>query len=574
MVFNSATLRAIKPGALRGWGVGWLLFWVTLIYHPVLGYDFVFWDDNINLMLNPLLHQDWSWSGALGFFWGADGSVRFKPLHWLLLRVWHGWFGFEAWAWHALGFILHGSSAVLAYVVVGRLYRRLFPVAGSRLADVVALLGVTIWLAHPLRVEPVAWVTGSAYPFATVFTLGSLGLYLRSVEAAGRRRRWFWIGAWLMAICAYCSYSITLTLGLFLMVLDVLWLRIAPACWWNPRHPESRAWWGRHLAFVLPAVLALAVTLMSKGLSGGRFPKSQPLSAFSDFGERIETGAASLASFPLKLFFPFDLTSFGSPVLDRGTWIGIGILALVVLPAAFWLARALRSQIAGLASFYVGFGVLALPCLGLTEVPIMPPDRYSYLVDLVLVGGLGGLLLFNHARFFAGWRWVAGGVCACVFLLCCLSSSRLLPVWRDTDTLFTHMTAGDSLGLPMQRTLIYRNWSYYAVSKGRPDEAAAHVSKALQIYRDEILNLVIEGNQRRAVYFTKCQLEDYGFTFFRHVTPLWWCENLGLSDADLPRVQRIFDTVGDDVEIIKQLCALKCPPPTVPDTYTTELIVP
>src|SRR3954469_19461012 len=55
---------------------------IAWVFWPVLGFEFVRWDDDINITQNPLLTRPWSWS-LVGQFFSAEQALRFKPLHWL-----------------------------------------------------------------------------------------------------------------------------------------------------------------------------------------------------------------------------------------------------------------------------------------------------------------------------------------------------------------------------------------------------------------------------------------------------------------------------------------------------------
>src|SRR4051812_42974386 len=80
---------------------------VTLLaFWPVTTFDFVRWDDYINVAENPLLSAPWSWSLA-GHMFASDQALRFKPLHWLLFRGLQTAFGLNPVAWHVFNLVLH-----------------------------------------------------------------------------------------------------------------------------------------------------------------------------------------------------------------------------------------------------------------------------------------------------------------------------------------------------------------------------------------------------------------------------------------------------------------------------------
>ena len=56
---------------------------VAAVFGAVLGFDFVRWDDPVNITHNPLLSEPWS-RDLLAKLVNGDTALRFKPLPWLL----------------------------------------------------------------------------------------------------------------------------------------------------------------------------------------------------------------------------------------------------------------------------------------------------------------------------------------------------------------------------------------------------------------------------------------------------------------------------------------------------------
>jgi len=199
---------------------------ISAFFYPVLGFDFVQWDDDINVTQNPLITAPPSWE-LFGDFFSGEAAQRFKPLHWMVLRAIHDGFGLNPAAFHAVGWAFHSLAAGLLFVTLRKTLHIGFEQEGTRL-DVVAWAGAALWAIHPLRVEPVAWVTGSTYPMAAVFLLGSFLAYLRAYDTGAKKNRWLAI-AWLGAIAAYATYPVSATYGLWLMAVDKGLLKIAPS---------------------------------------------------------------------------------------------------------------------------------------------------------------------------------------------------------------------------------------------------------------------------------------------------------------------------------------------------------
>lgn len=529
-------------GAMALAGLGGAVFW------PVLGFGFVGWDDDISVTQNPLLTQPWSWSLVAGFF-DASTAMRFKPLHWLAFRGIYGLFELNPVAWHAFGLLLHVLVTVLFFCVLQAVLRRVFPEEAGAGMDVAAWLGAALWAVHPLRVEPVAWVTGSAYPLTAVFLLGSFLCYLRAHECAGKDRGRRLVLSWMLAVAAYGSYPVSVTYGLWLMATDAGLLRVAPVRPWRLAEPDVRRWWAKHLWFVAPAILAVGVTLWTRLLAPGIFNEA-PSSLVVPTGDRLLMATATLALFAKKFLWPMALTP-NLPRLEHSVWsdgvilgaaalavLGGGLLALKLRkwPRAFWLG--------------MGFVGLSLPCLGLTERPTLPVDRYSYLFDFLLAGSLAsaGLVAWRRLK---RWRLqlVGGIVCASVAVLTVAVSAtvRLLPVWSDTNALFTHIERHpDFAASPRQKAHIYRLWTRHALLEGRVEEARDRLQQANDVYHGVIRVALQHGHYEQAVTWSRHMEANLGITSVMRRERAYWLLRLGRTGEAQQELQQVVVALPDD----------------------------
>ena len=494
--------NAPPPTAIRINRWLWVMLLVAVVgavFWPVLTFDFVRWDDDINVTQNPMMIAPWSWSLA-GQFFESSTALRFKPLHWLVFRIVAGWFDFNPVAWHGLNLVLHVAAGVLAFLVM----RQVFALAGaapdSLATNAWACAGAAWWALHPLRAEPVAWVTASTYPLTAVCLLGSFQAYLgahRKTGVAPERCRL--AVAWLLAVAAYASYPIGAAYGLWLIAVDKCLLKIAPDRWLVLADPKTHRWWGKQALFLAPAVVALGFTVWSRITNPGIFVEAPSLLSV-DMGSRLWMALAALAYFPLRLFWPTGLTPNMPPLQGGvlGNW-HVPLLALTAVMALLLMWRKRRAH-PGLALVCFGFAILSLPCLGLTERPDWPVDRYSYLVDLIIIGGLaGGGLAWSKGgrRKFAqvGGLAVMAGLLACAVL-----ARRQIAIWRDTDSLFSHMEQAPGFAdNPVQEGYIYFLWGRHAAISAQPVRATRFFSQSQRVYRAAVEAAIKQGDYEGAL---------------------------------------------------------------------------
>lgn len=533
-----------------------LLVLVGGVFSAVVGFDFVRWDDDINVTQNPLLTASWSWA-LVGQLFDGDQALRFKPLHWLGFRGVYAAFGFEPAAWHAFGLALHAAATVLFFAVLRRVFQ--LTAWGKKdlaASDWAAFAGAALWAVHPLRAEVVAWVTASPYSLTAVMLLASFLCYLKAAEGPAHSARWLG-AAWGLAVLAYASYPVGLTYALWLMAVDR---------WLLPRADASDAtkrinwvWWGKHAAFLAPAVLALGVTVWSRFTTPGVFTAAPDVAAVG-LMPRVSMALASLVYFFQVLVWPVELTP-NMPPLGENNGAALQVAAYAAIAAALLVVFAWRRrQRPAWALVGLGLAGLALPCLGWTERPTWPVDRYSYLVHLVLIGGLVGGL----------GSWVGGqkvrrsvaviGVVA-VGLLWSLAAVRQTAIWRDSPTLFAHMERHPHFSdSPRQQGHIYVLWGRYEATQGHRERAAELFNAAQGVYFSAIKGAVAQANYGEALALSTHLAHFFTLTPVMRRERGAWLVQLGRKAEARAELRAVAPELPGDARVTQLLAAAEARP--------------
>src|SRR5262245_58983660 len=152
--------------AIKRWILPLAVAVLTVIaFLPVLSGSFLNWDDDVNFRHNRA-YRGLGWEQIRWAF----TSVLFGhyiPLTRLTFSLNYVLGGMSPWGYHLFNLLVHGINAALFYVVARRL---LLAATGTGRQDgrndvEVVAAAATAALAfglHPLRVEPVAWITGRA----------------------------------------------------------------------------------------------------------------------------------------------------------------------------------------------------------------------------------------------------------------------------------------------------------------------------------------------------------------------------------------------------------------------------
>ena len=213
-------------------GVGSIFLAVFAVYWPALRGQFL-WDDLLVVHRNPLV------TGELGLksLWFRTDFPLTNVVFWL---EWLAW-GDHPVGYHVVNVLLHATSAVLLWSVLGRL------------KVPAAWLAAMIFAVHPMCVASVAWISELKNALSLPFYLLSILWHVRlnsNLRPSGfdfRTSKWYWLslGAFLLALLSKTST----------VMLPVVLLAYA---WWQ----RGRTDWLRTIPFF---ALALGFGLMSIG---------------------------------------------------------------------------------------------------------------------------------------------------------------------------------------------------------------------------------------------------------------------------------------------------------------------
>ena len=151
-----------------------LFFAVMVVFCRVCGYEFLDFDDNLNVYENPLLlHLS---PANLLRFWLKPYEGLYIPLTyslWAILAKFSVWIPaadgklFNPQLFHSANLLLHGANTIVLFCLLRLLVKKDWPAAA----------GALLFALHPVQVEEVAWVTGLKGVLSGFFSLLALWLY-------------------------------------------------------------------------------------------------------------------------------------------------------------------------------------------------------------------------------------------------------------------------------------------------------------------------------------------------------------------------------------------------------------
>lgn len=403
----------------------------VVCFLPTLSGSFLNWDDNVNFLENTAYQGfgpaeiRWAWTSVL--------FGHYIPLTRLTWSVNYVLGGMDPRGYHLVNLLLHAGNALLVYVVA----RRLMAAADAGGAQQTrsdpevsgaAALTALVFGLHPLRVEPVAWITARADLLCGAFALLTVWLYLRAVDGPARPRLLLVAAGTLAAALLSKGAALPLLAALFL--LDVYPLR---------RLRRVGGW-----ALVTEKVPILLVTVAGMAVIAWALREGAVINRAAEYGvvARVSVAAHSFVIFPIRFVWPFSL----SPLYEMPRTIsvleprfGLAVVATAAVTAALFALR--RRWPAGLTVWAFSALMLAPASAAVRLGVDLAPDRYSYLSGLgfaMLAGGaaLGGIRLARRQPLARPVRWA--GVFAMVVVLggLGLTSWSYAEVWQDSEPLW------------------------------------------------------------------------------------------------------------------------------------------
>jgi Tfp pilus assembly protein PilF len=511
--------------------------WTCLAFTPVLGDGFVNWDDHAMFVENPYHRGDWP--ARLRGAWTKSVLGEFMPVTWMTYAVDRSLWNLDPAGYHLTSLLLHAATALAVYLLARHLLREALGAGGAEEEtsdlSVGAAVAALAFGVHPLRVEPVAWVSARGTILGGLLLVLAVLVYVVGAERGRQRGRvpvsWL-LGSLLLFVASLLARATGLVLPAVLVVLDVYPLRrLGGRRGWF----ETATWpvWAEKVAFGVVGALAVPMGFLARGRDS---------MAFWDGG--YDPGIAVVRAIHSSAFYVWKSVGVGSlsPVYAMpkrsAPMLGAVLLSGVALLALTGLLVALRRRWPGALTAWLVYGIVVLPLSGIVPFGRLrsAADRYTYVacIGLAVVAG-GAVVLALRA-----WRQgrlgraeialVAIGTLT-VLLGWSVLSWRETAVWRDSVTLWSRAVAV----IPESPTA-RNNLGAALMAQGEFERALEQFRVAEQTWTGHPGMLTNVGRALRGAG----RLEEAATTFRRvvQIVPGWAGArvDLGATLADLGRV--------------------------------------
>lgn len=410
-----------------------------LPFLPALHNGFLGWDDEYWLVQNPW-HRT-PLVTRLARSWSTSFIHAYMPVTLITFVLDRALWGLQPKGYHLTNLLLHGATAVAVYALARQLIGIVLVLEGQlreRTTKVGATTAALAFAIHPLRAEPVSWVS------ARDTILGGLLLVLATVaylEAwkhgpGAVRSSWFWTSVLLFA-GSLLARATGLVLPVLFVLLDIYPLRrLGGMVGWIS--PAARRVWLEKVPFGALAMAVVPIALWPR--RGALVPTLGKGWSYLHAGAiAIYTTGWSVAAViaPVDLAPLYDMPTRTRPAGYMAAALGVLLLSAVCI--------AVRNRWPSALAAWTAFAVLLLPVPGAIfgGVILTPQDRYTYLPGVVVGLLAGGGAALGWSRFVTGELSFRRFVIAALAVLAMFGTWGVLTwrqcsIWRDGTVLWRH----------------------------------------------------------------------------------------------------------------------------------------
>jgi tetratricopeptide (TPR) repeat protein len=430
-----------------------ILLIVAVVFSGSLKLQWTNWDDHLLVYENPLVQHP----HLKDIFIKPADYNTYNPLVLITFALEWMLVGDRPFLYHFHNVLLHLLCTTLVWLV----FRR---------------LGLSAWWSglaalffgiHPLRVESVAWISERKDVLFGFFYLAAILAYIRYIHS--RKNIYLW-GTGMLFLLALLSKGQAVALPFTLIVLD----------WYFKRKLDWKVIAEKIVFFALALIIGLlGTTYFFKNIYTSTDDRAI-VNSFNGLGYLVLAGY-SYTVYLVKIFFPLHLSPL-YPIPWALTFQHVlgAAIALTVLLSSIFLRQRHRDWAFGIWFFTFNIFLMLMPFLA-SDTAFLH-DRYAYMahVGIFFIIGMSAQKLAD--RYFS--LRIPLLCCALgTLLICGLLTVKYIPVWENSETLWTHVINR----YPRQIALAYINRGCNRYVKGEDQKAIEDFNAAIAIHPKSIL---------------------------------------------------------------------------------------
>jgi len=376
------------------------------IFSPTLNYDFVNWDDPLNILENPNL-QTFDWASIKGIF-SSTVIGNYNPLTILTFAVEKAFFGLNPTVFHFNNLLLHLVCIFLVYRIALSL----------KLNTAAAILVALLFAIHPMRVESVTWITERKDVLFGAFYLGAIFQYIRYCNSKQKQPKIYW-SIIILFILSLLSKIQAVSLPLSFLAID----------YWFKRPLKWNLVIEKIPYFALSMLIGVIGVILLK-----QEGSLEDEAAFS-FIDRLFIGGYSYFIYLVKFIFPYEMSPLYSYPASIGTSFYTGTaISLLLVGGVFYAFKKDHRVVVFSFAFFTFNIFFVLQILGAGQGFLA--DRFTYIPYLGLFIGVGYAFQKLTSKNQSLAKLLPFGI-GTYLLLFAYMTWQQNKVWENGETLWT-----------------------------------------------------------------------------------------------------------------------------------------
>ncbi len=385
------------------------------LYHKVVYYDFVSYDDTIYM---SALYDIFSKGGVLLWTLTEVVNSNWSPVTLLSLALDYKLYGLNAGGFHVTSLLLHSFNTALVFLIINSIFE------DKNKSFFITLL----FLIHPLNVETVVWVSERKGMLAALFTLLSLYFFLKFNQ--GNYKKIFYSLSLASFCLALLAKAVFVALPLIFILIE--WY----ICKAKARDFYLAKTFYNAIPFLLVSLLIGTLTIWVHSATGAIASNE-----INPIHHRLGNAVTSFLIYLKQLFYPFQLT-----VMYRYKIIPIHIVigSIVIISGMAFVVYNNRIKRPYLLFSILWYTLFLLPVLGIIQSGYHAhADRYAY---IPLIGAyIAIVFLFSEFIKWINIRPIIIRSAVSMFIVMLMFISWVqISTWKNTLYLFQHTLTIDS----------------------------------------------------------------------------------------------------------------------------------
>ena len=174
-----------------------------ILYSRSVDNEFVNFDDSY-LILNNKKIRSLSLENLVSLFTPRPGST-YQPIRNLSYAIDYHFWQLNPVGYQIFNLFLHCASGIILFFTLRGVLSQLKPSFSMRFSLVISLFSALLFVAHPINVESVAWVSSRKYVLLVLFSLCSFFAYSKCWRQSKCRLPWFFISCFCVFIAVLSS---------------------------------------------------------------------------------------------------------------------------------------------------------------------------------------------------------------------------------------------------------------------------------------------------------------------------------------------------------------------------------